>query len=427
MAETDTLSVIEQKKLQSRQRSMENQCYFALRTEAFFIALSPQLAGIALALGVLFWIRRWICDPEFHFRRLPYDVPVFLFILIGAASIAVSPNPAFSFYNYYVLVGAYAFTYFLAGQTLRTEEQLRGIVKMLAWSAALSVIYGFYQFAFGIETADMKWVDGDAFPELRKRVFSTWENPNIFAGYLGEVFAMVFAFFVSEEEKNKRWRFGGVLFAVAACLAMTYARGACFAVALMAAGYGIVKDRRILLGCVVLGGLLLLVDPMLAERLSSVFTKIDTSSEMRLAIWESSAAMILDHPLLGIGWGAYRMVYHEYDFYINDVSVDIYHAHNMYLNYAAEIGVIGAAAYFWFFFGTMISAFLASRSETSAFVRRFELGWALALVTVALGGLTDDVVFNIPTSMLLWLGCAISMAVRGAGTEVKTETMQTQE
>ena len=414
MPETDTMSSIEQKKLQSRQRAMEKQCYYALCAEAFLIPVSSNLAIVALIIGALLWIRRWICDPEFHFRRLPFDVPVFLFILFGAASIAVSPDPAFSFYNYRVLVGSYLFTYFLAGQTLRTEEQLRGVLKAFAWSAAVSVLYGFYQFTFGIDIADMKWVDGDAFPELKKRVFSTWENPNIFAGYLGEAIAMVFAFFIQAETEKRRWRLGVALLALAACLAMTYARGACFAVMLTLAGYGAIKDRRVLFGCVALGGIALLADPMLAERLLSVFTKVDTSSEMRLAIWESSAAMILDHPLLGIGWGAYRLVYPEYDFYINDASVIIYHAHNMYLNYAAEIGVIGAAAYFWFFFGTMLAAFMASRKEESPLVQRFELGIALALVTVALGGVTDDVVFNIPTSMLLWMGCALSMAVCGA-------------
>ena len=418
MQESETLSIIEQKKLQSRQRAMEKQCYYALCAEAFLISISPNLAIVALIIGVVLWIRRWICDPDFHFRRLPYDVPVFLFILFGAASIAVSPNPAFSVYNYRVLVGSYAFTYFLAGQTLRTEEHLRGVLKALAWSAVLAVIYGFYQFSFGIDIADMKWVDAEAFPELKKRVFSTWENPNIFAGYLGEAIAMTFAFFIRTDNEKQRWRLGAFILALALCLVMTYARGACFAVMLTLAVYGLVKDRRVLLGCVILGGGILLVDPMLAERLLSVFTKIDTSSEMRLAIWESSVEMIFDHPILGIGWGAYKLVYPEYDFYINDPSVIIYHAHNMYLNYAAEIGVIGAAAYFWFFFGTMFSAFWAAGKEESAFVQKFELGSALALVSVALGGLTDDVVFNIPTSMLLWMGCALAMAARGAGTEI---------
>ncbi len=425
MQESETLSSIEQKKIQSRQRAMEKQCYYALCAEAFLISISPNLAIIALIIGVILWIRRWICDPDFHFRRLPYDVPIFIFILFGAASIAVSPNPAFSVYNYRVLVGSYAFTYFLAGQTLRTEEQLRGVLKAMAWSAVLAVIYGFYQFSFGIDIADMKWVDAEAFPELKKRVFSTWENPNIFAGYLGEAIAMTFAFFIRSDNEKQRWRFGGFILALALCLVMTYARGACFAVMLTLAGYGIVKDRRVLLGCVVLGGGVLLVDPMLAERLFSVFTKIDTSSEMRLAIWESSAAMILDHPILGIGWGAYRLVYPEYDFYINDPSVIIYHAHNMYLNYAAEIGVIGAAAFFWFFFGTMFTAFFAAGKEESPFVQRFELGAGLALVSVALGGLTDDVVFNIPTSMLLWMGCALAMAARSEG--LGNQEMKTQE
>lgn len=39
------------------------------------------------------------------------------------------------------------------------------------------------------------------------------------------------------------------------------------------------------------------------------------------------------------------MVYPEYDFYINDITVRIVHAHNMYLNYAAEIGIPGALKY----------------------------------------------------------------------------------
>lgn len=425
MQESETLNSIEQKKLQSRQRSMEKHCYYALCVEAFLISISPNLAIIALIVGVVLLFRRWVCDPDFHFRRLPYDVPIVIFLLFGGASIAVSPNPAFSAYNYRVLVGSYAFTYLLAGQTLRTEEQLRGVLEAMAWSAGLAVAYGFYQFAFGIDTADMKWVDAEAFPELKKRVFSTWENPNIFAGYLGEAIAMSFAFFIRTDSEKKRWRLGAAILALAACLVMTYARGACFAVMLTLAGYGAFKDRRVLFGCAALAGVTLLADPMLAERLLSVFTKIDTSSEMRLAIWESSAAMIMDHPILGVGWGAFQFVYPEYDFYINDPSVIIYHAHNMYLHYAAEIGVIGAAAYFWFFFGTMFSALLASGKEASSFVRRFELGVGLALVSVALGGLTDDVVFNIPTSMLLWMGCSLAMAARGA--ETKNQKSKTQE
>ncbi|MBQ7514868.1 MAG: O-antigen ligase family protein [Schwartzia sp.] len=387
--------------------------FYALLATAFFIALSPTAAVVTLLIGVVLWLVRWRIDPEVRFRRLPLDRPLFLFALIGAASILVSPDRFFSFYNYINLVGVYLLTYLLTGQLVREEEQLRQVVEALALSAILVVAYGFYQYIFGIDISDMKWVDGNAFPELRKRVFSTWENPNILAGYLDEAIALTFAFFMNARERMTRFLLGGGLLALAACLAMTYARGACLAVAVVLALYGVLRDRRVLLGCLVVGGGALFLDPLLAERLASAFTTADTSAEMRLALWESTLDMIFDHPLLGIGWGAYWMVYPTYDFYINDPAVKIVHAHNVYLNYAAEIGVFGALTWCAAFFGAMASSLRTGLTSAPSFLASFRLGLGLALATVALGGLTDDVLFNIPTSMLLWMLFALSAALPG--------------
>ncbi len=382
--------------------------FYALLAAAFFIALSPTAAVVSLLAGVALWLVRWRMDPEVRFRRLPPDVPLLLFALLGAASIAVSPDRFFSFYNYINLVGVYLLTYLLTGQLVREEEQLRRVVEALTLAAVLVVAYGFYQFIFGIDISDMKWVDGNAFPELRKRVFSTWENPNILAGYLDEAIALAFAFFLDARDRTTRLLLGGGILALAACLAMTYARGACLAVAAVLALYGVFRDWRVLLGCLAVGGAALLLDPLLAERLASAFTTADTSAEMRLALWESTLDMIFDHPLLGIGWGAYWMVYPAYDFYINDPAVMIVHAHNVYLNYAAEIGVPGALAWCAAFFGVMVSSLRRGLTGASSFLTSFRLGLGLALATVALGGLTDDVIFNIPTSMLLWMTFALA-------------------
>ena len=394
--------------------SIENLAFKALKAEAFLLALSPGAATIAMLIGFVLWLICWKMDDDVHFRHLPFDKPLLAFVVIAGLSVLVSPDRGFSFYNYYNLVGAYSITYILAGQTVRSEERLRSILEAFAVSAAIVVLYGFYQFIFGIDISSMKWVDGEAFPELRKRVFSTWENPNILAGYLNEVICMVFAFFVFINDKKARIIAGVSMVCLAACLAMTYARGACLAIVAVIGLYGLVKDRRIVAGLAAFGLLMLMADPVLAERLSSVFTKVDTSSEMRLALWESSVDMICDHPFLGIGWGAYWMVYPEYDFYINDAAVKIVHAHNMYLNYAVETGVFGALAFLWYFFGTMVQAFMKGpeEGEQSVMVRAFRLGLGLALMSVALGGITDDVLFNIPTSMLLWMLCALGAAAR---------------
>ncbi len=101
------------------------------------------------------------------------------------------------------------------------------------------------------------------------------------------------------------------------------------------------------------------------------------------------------------------MVYPLYDFYINDPAVKIYHAHNMFLNYAAETGVIGFFAFFTYFFGSIRLAWKRMGQAASDFLRALRLGLGLALVSVAVCGLTDHVAFNIPTSMLLWALCAL--------------------
>ena len=427
---------------------MARMMMYAVIAEAFLIPLAPLAAMVALLLGCGAMLLRLRIDRSFHLRRLPYDAPALLFVVIGLLSVAVAPDKAFSFYNFYHLVPIYALTYLLAGQTLRKTRELQRVAFAMALSAALVILYGFYQFIFGIDISSMKWVDGEAFPELSKRVFSTWENPNILAGYL-DIVACIAVGLIGVLQRG--WRILAILLLAAtlACLGMTYARGACLVVAVVLAGYGALRDWRILLGIVVIGAGALLVDPVLADRLLSVFTRVDTSSEMRIAFWESTIAMVMDHPFLGIGWGMYFMVYPEYDFYLQGAPVQIVHAHNMYLNYAAEIGIPGALSFLWFFFGSLVLALRVPRKtppweavlaahehawKTVAdvraalgrwrrrrFVEGLSTGLGLAFISVALNGLTDHLLFNIPSSMLLWMLAAMTAAAYAIAGEMKEE------
>ena len=439
----------ERRRAQRRRRwggRMARGMLYAVIAEAFLIPLVPLAAMAVLLFGCAALFLRLRIDPSFRLRRLPYDAPALLFVVIGLLSVAAAPDKAFSFYNFYHLVPIYAMTYLLAGQSLRTPRELQRVVLAMAAAALIVILYGFYQFIFGIDISAMKWVDGESFPELSKRVFSTWENPNILAGYLDIVVCVAVGLLSA---LTRGWRILGlvVLAGALACLGMTYARGACLVIAAVLAGYGALRDRRVLLGIAVAGAGALLLDPVLADRLLSVFTRIDTSSEMRLAFWESTIAMILDHPFLGIGWGMYFMVYPEYDFYLQGAPVQIVHAHNMYLNYAAEIGVPGALSFLWFFFGSLVLAFRVRRRtpswETvlaahapdwntvadvraalgrwrrSRFIEGLARGLGLAMLSVALNGLTDHLLFNIPSSMLLWMLAAMTAAVHAVAGEAR--------
>ena len=306
------------------------------------------------------------CGDGDCFRRdnLPFDVPVTIFLLIGAVSVFLSSARSFALiYNYCSLVGIYALTYLIVGQTVRKPEQVKLIAQALGASAVLVVLWGFFQFIFGVDAADVKWTDPDAFPELKKRIFSTLENPNVLAGYLDVMICLALGLLTKAERRSQKIILIGAIVLLAACLAMTYSRGAFIAIAVVFAVYGVLKDWRVLILFAAVTGLIAYSDTNFINRILSAFTMSDSSEGVRVGIWVSTSAMISDHPFAGIGWGAYQYVYPQYNYYVADPNIVIYHAHNIYLNFAAEVGIVGALAFFWYFFGTMFASFGVSESR----------------------------------------------------------------
>jgi O-antigen ligase len=95
--------------------------------------------------------------------------------------------------------------------------------------------------------------------------------------------------------------------------------------------------------------------------------------------------MLLDHPATGVGAGEFTDEFRdntsEWRFRISQG-----HAHNAYLQVAAETGVAGLAAYL-----ALLSAIVWSLIERARFLPDRWRGWAALAVTVAIGihGLFD--------------------------------------
>lgn len=343
----------------------------------------------------------------FEWKRTILDFPIMIFVIISFLSVLVSPDSAFSFYNCYNLVGRYVLTYYLVVQSidLKNIGQLKVFLSCISLSLFIVVIYGFMQafLGIGLTSEQIVWTDGAMFPGLKTRVFSTWQNPNLLGGYFDLMLGLMAGMFLLIKHKIVRIVIAVLFCLTAFCLTLTYARGACLSIALVIFVYSILYNRKVLLALIGLAVILLLSDATLVDRMTSIFTKMDTSSEMRLAFWESTIAMILDHPLLGIGWGSYFMVYPNYDYYMQGNFIKIVHAHNMYLNFMAEIGLFGFASYMVCFFSVIYKAFKAQVMKLDILVKAMFLGIGLGLSALALNGFTDYVMFNTELSMLVWL------------------------
>ncbi len=385
----DRISVFARRR---RIKNLETWTIYAILTESFFIALFPSIAAVAVVFGVMTWFLRSRIDKRYKMRSLPFDVPVAIFLLIGAVSVFLSSVRSFELiYNYCSLVGIYALTYLIVGQTIRTPAQVKQVAKALGASAVMVVLWGFFQFVFGVDAADMKWTDPDAFPELRKRIFSTLENPNVLAGYLDVFICLALGLLAKVERRSQKIILIGAIILLASCLAMTYSRGAFITIAIVFAVYGVLKDWRVIILFVAVTAFISFNDANFINRILSAFTMSDSSEGVRVGIWVSTIAMISDHPFAGIGWGAYQFVYPQYNYYVADPNIVIYHAHNIYLNYAAEIGIVGALAFFWYFFGTMFLALGASETGLHKwFIERFEKIFSADSYLAELVGVIDE-------------------------------------
>lgn len=395
------------------QKKLDAAMEVSLAAVAFFLPLSLPLADSALAAGALLWLAKLAATRGRAFYRVPLAVPLLCFAAFGALSIVVSADAAFSFYNYHQLMGRYLLVYYLFVQNVTTLRALKWIVGAAGLSALCVAGYGFYQYVHGIDITAMRWVDGEQFPELKTRVFSTLENPNLLAGYLSVVMSVAFGFFCKLRRGCGKSAAAALFLICGACLLLTYSRGAWLSLFAVFAFYGALQSRRLLFWVLLCCAVALLFDGAVAERLASSFDARDTSSSMRIALWESTIAMIVEHPLLGVGWGVYWKVYPLYDFFIQNDAVKIVHAHNMYLNIAAETGVFGLLAFLACLFGHAHLAFTDASRRASPFLCGLALGAGLALAVLAVGGLTDYVLFNTNLSMLFWLICGVIVLAGG--------------
>ncbi len=382
----------------------------------FFLPLYLPVAAALFSLSGILWLSRMAWTGEVCIRRTSMDSWAVGFALLAAISVWQSVYAVEGWYNYWNLVGLYLLTYALITQTVNSEADSQKIVAVLLISAATVCVWGILQYYTGIDVTAERWIDSEQFPELKTRIFSTLGNPNVLAAFLVMIIGLA-AGWSLDVHHGKTTAFFGLLICMAiVCVLLTYSRGAWLTLGVMALMMAAVWKHwswRILsVGVVAVALLGLAAHESLMPRLLSIrgmFNPADSSVALRWALWESTVAMIEEHPWLGLGWGSYRFVYPEYDFFVQNEAVIIYHGHNTLLSLAAEIGIPGMLCFAIMWGMAAVKALLAMNNAKLG-QKGFFLGFAVALLGTAAFSLTDHVLFNIQVAAVFWILVAL-MAV----------------
>lgn len=139
-------------------------------------------------------------------------------------------------------------------------------------------------------------------------------------------------------------------------------------------------------------------------------------NEGRMALWKDTMKLVREHPWAGAGLGSFQFAFTRVQ--SRELNYTVEHAHNDYLEFAAEMGVPAAAFLFVSFLLVALRTLQASRRAKSSRTRALALGTLGGTSALLIHGFAD---FNlhIPAnallfSVLLGMGYATSMELNAA-------------
>lgn len=259
----------------------------------------------------------------------------------------------------------------LGSQYLRTRRQIWTIIVLVCLAGITEAIFGYLQ-AF-LNLGPQAFIRDAAL-----RVYGTFDQPNPYAAYINLPLSIALALTLLGRNWLTRILSGITSVMLASAEYLSQSRGG--EIALAAALFFIVLAGmpriRVLMRVLIIGIFGFVEAALFGLIPISVFNPVlkflglvqislaqpssqDYSTAERLAHWIAGLHMYFDHPILGVGIGNYPDAYPPYQ--ITIFADPLGHAHNYYINVAAEMGTIGLVIYLFFVLAIFIAGGCALR------------------------------------------------------------------
>ena len=373
-----------------------------------------------LAFTLLAWLAQMAARRRITVPHPPLLLPWLIWLAIIMTSWLVAPSLGAAVSETIKWLEMLALYLFIVANV--QLHHLPWLVAATLMAGAAQAALGVYQSVWQVGPQGFVLIEGQFL-----RAYGTFQQPNPYAGYLGLVFPIAGSLTlhgllpgrsaIPSAVINRSLPYARPLLltlcfllpALILLLIGLYAsqsRGAWLGAVAALAVVGSARSRRaavVFSGLVVVIALLLALgvsgwlpasitqrfaDALPAFSLPNLATAEVTDANFpaieRLAHWQAALDMWRDHILLGVGFGNYPVVYPAYA--IGRWREPLGHAHNFYLNVAAETGLLGLLAYGLLGLSAARLAWQAMRGAQ---------GWWRALAVGALGSLVHLTVHNV--------------------------------
>lgn len=390
---------------------------------AFFIFLLLLfLAGILPTMAVLGLVLLTIgfafFEKDFQ-KNLSATKPIFTDVLVGFYLLSLlwglflskDPGKLQIFLVYFVFVGLYyGVRYYVC-----TERRLMMSISYFVLSGIFVCGYGFLQYLTGsYETTT--WTDTQLFSDISGRIYSTFQNPNVFGEYLLFLIPLALAMFLIAKETLHKVVYGGCLLASLACLILTYSRGCWLG---LIAGMGIfllLLYKKILIPLFFVAPFSIFVIPdSIINRFMSIGNLKDGSTAFRVYVWRGTVDMLKKLWPTGAGLGNYSFEVSYAPFAYMDIMAP--HSHSLYFHLLSETGLFGFVVFVLLAYFILRQLFLVYKNPKSRELQILAIALVSGFVSFLIQGFFDNTFYNYRMYMLFFALLSLAASLYAVGRE----------
>ncbi len=381
----------------------------------FLAGILPTMAVVALCLMALMFA---FLESNFQ-NNLKQMKPIitdlfiglYLIVLLYGLWISKSPDKLRIFLVYFVFVGLY----YVVRYFVSTPRRLIMSVSYFTLSGIVVCAFGYLQYITGsYETTT--WTDTRLFSDIEGRIYSTFQNPNVFGEYLLFLIPLALAMCIIAKEKFHKIVYGGCTVAALGCLILTYSRGCWLG---LIAGLGlfmVLLYRKALIPVILAAPFSLLVIPQnILNRFMSIGNLKDNSTAYRVYIWRGTVDMLGKLWPTGVGLGNYSYEVSYAPFAYNAIMAP--HSHSLYFHQLSETGIFGFIVFILLAFYTLKQLFMVYKRPKSKELQVLAVALISGFSAFLIQSFFDNTFYNYRIYMFFFAFLSIAASLFAVGEE----------
>ncbi len=365
---------------------------------------------------VMLWFYKWIRDRnDDGFKTSPMDIPLFIFI--GAMIVCLiinSPDFKVALEGFRAIV-QYMLWYFVVIQLMRGEKDAKTVTAFFVLVVGVLALHGIYQYIIGVEMPS-GWVDQNE-AGVRTRVYSIFTSPNVFGSLLTLAAPMAISLALVSKNGRGRLLYAFIALCITASLVFTSSRGAWIGFAVAIGIYVLMKDKRLIIPCIIGALVVFIAVPSVGNRISYMLSPEYIESSLkggRLVRWLTGIEIVKDFPVFGVGLGHFGgavAMNNEMRLLVDTKTIDTFYMDNYMLKTAVESGLVGFTAFTALMYSVVINGFRTMKISATRLSKELSTGITAGLCGVITHNLVENI-FEVPMmTSLFWMFAAVVMSI----------------